>query len=311
MTRQSGDSHGFAIVARDLAKSYGAAEALRGVSFRVRAGEVVGFLGPNGAGKTTTVRIVSCFLPPTSGTAEVLGLDVTSQPREVKAILGVCPQEDNLDPDFNVLRNLLVYARYFDIPATVARRRAMKLLEEVSLADRAASRIDALSGGMKRRLVLARALLNEPRVLLLDEPTTGLDPQARHLLWTRIRALRATGVTVLLTTHYMEEASQLCDRVILVDHGAILLDGAPATLIAREVGHTVIEAWNHTPEFLAAVRALPGRTEEVGDRLFFYPDDADAAEHHFESAFPDQERLLRRATLEDVFLRRTGRALRD
>jgi len=311
MTRQGGRSHGCAIVARDLRKSYGETEAVRGVSFDVRAGEVVGFLGPNGAGKTTTVRMVSCFLPPTSGTAEVHGLDVRTRPREVKALLGICPQEDNLDPDFNVLRNLLVYARYFDIPSAVARRRAMALLEDVSLADRAASRVDALSGGMKRRLVLARALLNEPRVLLLDEPTTGLDPQARHLIWTRIRALRATGVTVLLTTHYMEEAAQLCDRVILVDHGTILLDGAPVDLIAREVGHTVIEAWNHTPAFLEAVRALPGRAEEVGDRLFFYPDDAEAAERHFESAFPKQERLLRRATLEDVFLKHTGRALRD
>jgi lipooligosaccharide transport system ATP-binding protein len=210
-----------------------------------------------------------------------------------------------------VLRNLLVYARYFDIPADEARRRAQALLEEVSLADRAASSIDALSGGMKRRLVLARSLLNQPRVLILDEPTTGLDPQARHLIWSRVRSLRATGVTVLLTTHYMEEASQLCDRVILIDHGRILLDGAPAAVIAREVGHTVIEAWNHTPAFLAAVRDLPGRAEEIGDRLFFYPEDADHAERLFESAFPDQERLLRRATLEDVFLKRTGRALRD
>ncbi|HSQ61395.1 MAG TPA: ATP-binding cassette domain-containing protein, partial [Acidobacteriota bacterium] len=181
----------------------------------------------------------------------------------------------------------------------------------VSLADRAGSGIDSLSGGMKRRLVLARALLNEPRVLILDEPTTGLDPQARHLIWTRVRALRASGVTVLLTTHYMEEAAQLCDRVILIDHGKILLDGAPADVIAREVGHSVIEAWNHGPEFLEAVRGLPGRAEEIGDRLFFYPEDADAAERLFESRFPAQERVLRRATLEDVFLKRTGRALRD
>ena len=292
-------------------KSYGAAEAVRGVSFEVRAGEVVGFLGPNGAGKTTTVRMVSCFLPPTSGTVEVFGLDVRTRPRDVKALLGICPQEDNLDPDFNVLRNLLVYARYFEIPPDVARRRALELLEAVSLADRAGSGIDSLSGGMKRRLVLARALLNEPRVLILDEPTTGLDPQARHLIWTRVRALRASGVTVLLTTHYMEEAAQLCDRVILIDHGKILLDGAPADVIAREVGHSVIEAWNHGPEFLEAVRGLPGRAEEIGDRLFFYPEDADAAERLFESRFPAQERVLRRATLEDVFLKRTGRALRD
>ncbi len=292
-------------------KSYGRAEAVRGVSFDVRPGEVVGFLGPNGAGKTTTVRMVSCFLPPTSGTAEVFGLDVRTRPREVKAILGVCPQEDNLDPDFDVLKNLLVYARYFEIPADTARRRALELLDAVSLADRASSSIDSLSGGMKRRLVLARALVNEPRVLILDEPTTGLDPQARHLIWTRVRSLRATGVTVLLTTHYMEEAAQLCDRVILVDHGKILLDGSPAELIEREVGRTVIEAWNPTPAFREAVRAIAGRSEEVGDRFFLYPEDADAAERTIEARCPGQERLIRRASLEDVFLRRTGRGLRE
>src|SRR5690349_19235356 len=225
MSERNLSSHPVAIVARDLAKSYAETEAVRGVSFEVRAGEVVGFLGPNGAGKTTIVRMISCFLPPTAGRAEVFGIDVGKDPRRVKAMLGICPQEDNLDPDFDVLKNLLVYARYFDIPAAVARARAVELLEAVSLTDRQKSRVDTLSGGMKRRLVLARALMNEPRVLILDEPTTGLDPQARHAIWTRVRALRATGVTVLLTTHYMEEASQLCDRVILVDHGKILLDG--------------------------------------------------------------------------------------
>ena len=226
-------------------------------------------------------------------------------------MLGICPQEDNLDPDFDVLKNLLVYARYFDIPPDVAKRRAVELLDAVSLGDRHKSRIDALSGGMKRRLVLARALVNEPRVLILDEPTTGLDPQARHSIWTRVRALRDTGVTVLLTTHYMEEATQLCDRVILVDHGKILLDGTPVALIEREVGHTVIEVWNHSPEFTHALRALPGRLEEIGDRLFFYPEDGDHAERFFDQRFPDQDRQIRRATLEDVFLKRTGRALRD
>jgi len=300
-----------AIVARDLCKKYGETEAVRGVSFEVRAGESVGFLGPNGAGKTTTVRMISCFLPPTAGSAEVFGIDVRSRPREVKAMLGICPQEDNLDPDFDVLKNLLVYARYFDIPSDVARTRALELLEAVSLSDRAKSRVDSLSGGLKRRLVLARALMNQPRVLVLDEPTTGLDPQARHAIWTRIRALKATGVTVLLTTHYMEEAAQLCDRVILVDNGKILLEGSPAEVIAREVGSTVIEAWNHTPEVTAAARALPGRVEEIGDRLFLYPDDAEAAERLFEERFPRQERQIRRATLEDVFLKRTGRALRE
>ncbi len=307
----STNGHDPAILARDLVKSYGTTDAVRGVSFAVRPGEVVGFLGPNGAGKTTTVRMISCFLPPTSGTAQVFGVDVRERPRDVKRMLGICPQEDNLDPDFDVLKNLLVYGRYFGIPGAEVRRRALPLLEMMALSDKAKSSVAALSGGMKRRLILARALLNEPRVLLLDEPTTGLDPQARHAIWTRVRALRSTGVTVLLTTHYMEEAAQLCDRVIIMDEGRILLEGTPDDLVRQEVGRTVIEAWNYGADFAAALRELPGRMEEVGDRLYFYPSDEDEAERVLKSRFPGQERLLRRATLEDVFLKRTGRALRD
>jgi len=306
-----GNGHGAAILARDLAKSYASLDAVRGISFEVQPGEVVGFLGPNGAGKTTTVRMVSCFLPPTSGTALIYGVDVREHPREVKRMLGICPQEDNLDPDFNVLKNLLVYGRYFGIPGPEVKRRAESLLELVALGDKAKSSVAALSGGMKRRLILARALLNEPRVLILDEPTTGLDPQARHMIWTRVRALRATGVTVLLTTHYMEEAAQLCDRVVIMDEGRILLEGTPASLVEQEVGRTVIEAWNHGAEFAEFLRGLAGRLEEVGDRLYFYPSDPELAERELEDRFPNQERLIRRATLEDVFLLRTGRALRD
>ena len=300
-----------AIIARDLAKTYGAVEAVRGVSFEVAPGEVVGFLGPNGAGKTTTVRMISCFLPPTSGAASVYGLDVRSKPREVKRMLGICPQEDNLDPDFNVLKNLLVYGRYFGIPGRELRVRAEELLELVQLSDRKKSAIGELSGGMKRRLILARALLNNPRVLILDEPTTGLDPQARHAIWTRIRALRATGVTVLLTTHYMEEAAQLCDRVIVIDNGQVLLEGSPQSLVDQEVGRTVVEAWNFDNAFEEFLRGIPGRIELVGDRLYFYPREADHMERLLNERFPHQERLIRRATLEDVFLKLTGRALRD
>ena len=300
-----------AITARDLAKTYGTLEAVRGVSFEVAAGEVVGFLGPNGAGKTTTVRIISCFLPPSAGAASVCGVDVRERPREVKQMLGICPQEDNLDPDFDVLKNLLVYGRYFGIPGKVLRERADQLLELVQLGDRKRAAVAELSGGMKRRLILARALLNNPRVLILDEPTTGLDPQARHAIWTRIRALRATGVTVLLTTHYMEEAAQLCDRVIVMDHGQILLQGSPGSLVEREVGRTVVEAWNFAGKFEAFLRELPGRIELVGDRLYFYPLEEDHVESLLEQRFPSQERLIRRATLEDVFLKHTGRALRD
>src|SRR6267143_137659 len=265
------------IIARELTKRYAGLEAVRGVSFEVGSGEIVGFLGPNGAGKTTTVRMLSCFLPPTSGTASIHELDVRERPRDVKRLIGVCPQEDNLDPDFHVLKNLLVYGRYFGLP----------------------------------RRVVARALLNAPRVLILDEPTTGLDPQARHAIWTRIRGLRANGTTVLLTTHYMEEASQLCDRVVVMDGGKILLKGTPLELVEREVGRTVVEAWNYGEDFLQFVRALPGRLEEVADRLYFYPHEGDHVERLLDQRFPLQERLIRRATLEDVFLKLTGRALRD
>jgi len=209
------------------------------------------------------------------------------------------------------LKNLLVYGRYFGIPGKVLRERADQLLELVQLGDRKRAAVAELSGGMKRRLILARALLNNPRVLILDEPTTGLDPQARHAIWTRIRALRATGVTVLLTTHYMEEAAQLCDRVIVMDHGQILLQGSPGSLVEREVGRTVVEAWNFAGKFEAFLRELPGRIELVGDRLYFYPLEEDHVESLLEQRFPSQERLIRRATLEDVFLKHTGRALRD
>jgi len=300
-----------AILARELTKRYGDVEAVRGVSFEVARGEIVGFLGPNGAGKTTTVRMLSCFLPPTSGTACIHELDVRQRPRDVKRLIGVCPQEDNLDPDFHVMKNLLVYGRYFGLDRRVVRDRAMELLAFVALSDKAHAPIQALSGGMKRRLVLARALLNEPRVLILDEPTTGLDPQARHAIWDRIRGLRSHGTTVLLTTHYMEEASQLCDRVIVMDGGKILLEGAPSGLVEHEVGRTVVEAWNYGDDFVRFLRALPGRLEEVGDRLYFYPQESDPVERLFDQRFPQQERLIRRATLEDVFLKLTGRALRD
>jgi len=300
-----------AIVARELTKRYGDLEAVRGVSFEVGTGEIVGFLGPNGAGKTTTVRMLSCFLPPTTGTASIHEIDVRERPRDVKRLIGVCPQEDNLDPDFHVMKNLLVYGRYFGLPHRVVRDRALELLAFVALSDKAHAPIASLSGGMKRRLVLARALLNEPRVLILDEPTTGLDPQARHAIWTRIRNLRSHGTTVLLTTRYMDEASQLCDRVVVMDGGRILLEGAPLTLVEREVGRTVVEAWNYAEDFVSFLRALPGRLEEVGDRLYFYPEESDRVERLFDQRFPQQERLIRRATLEDVFLKLTGRALRE
>ncbi|MCC7144525.1 MAG: ATP-binding cassette domain-containing protein [Candidatus Eisenbacteria bacterium] len=296
---------------RALTKRYGELTAVNGIDFDVRSGECVGVLGPNGAGKTTTVKMITCFTPITSGSVHVFGLNVSSGPREVKAILGICPQEDNLDPDFDVRKNLLVYARYFDIPAAVARKRADELLDWVQLTEKAGADLHALSGGMKRRLVLARALINEPKVLVLDEPTTGLDPQARHLIWQRVRQLQQRGVTVLLTTHYMEEATQLCNRVILMHGGKILLEGAPASLIESEVGREVVELWNCSEAVRSFVAASGFRHEVVEERIYLYDRESGTIRSEIERRFPDQERLIRHATLEDVFLHRAGRSLSE
>lgn len=299
------------IEVRKLTKRYGDFTAVNAIDFSVKHGECVAVLGPNGAGKTTTVKMLTCFSPVTSGQARVFGLDVTQSPRKIKTQLGICHQEDNLDPDFTVLRNLIVYARYFNIPRHLAQQRSKALLDMVQLADKADAKIDELSGGMKRRLALARALINEPAMLVLDEPTTGLDPQARQLIWQRIRQLRAQGLTVLLTTHYMEEASQLCDRVILMDDGHILLDGPPANLIASEIGHEVIELWNVSTELRAFITGMDVRTEETEDRLYIYNHNGSDLGAEIGRRFPHQERLIRHATLEDVFLRRAGRTLKE
>jgi lipooligosaccharide transport system ATP-binding protein len=294
-----------------VTKRFGPVAAVDGIDFDVRPGECVGFLGPNGAGKTTTVRIVSCQSPSTSGTVEVFGLDVATRPREVKALLGVCPQENNADGDFSVRRNLLVFARFYGIGAAEAKRRADELLAWMQLTEKANAKVEELSGGMKRRLVLARALLNRPRLLILDEPTTGLDPQARHLIWSRVRALKSDGTTCLLTTHYMDEAAQLCDRVILMDQGKILLEGSPAAVVEAEAGREVVELWNATAEVREFVKGAGWRVEETEDRLYVYDREGGVARGEIERRFPSQDRLLRHATLEDVFLLRTGRTLRD
>ena len=299
------------IVARGLAKRYGAVTAVAGIDFQVEPGECVGFLGPNGAGKTTTVRMLSCFTPIGAGSVHVFGLDVVRRPRAVKALLGICPQEDNLDPDLNVRQNLLVYARYFDLPRGVAAQRADELLELVQMQEKSGAHIRELSGGMKRRLMLARALINTPRLLILDEPTTGLDPQARHLIWERVRQLQSEGVTTLLTTHYMEEAAQLCDRVILMDKGKILLEGTPAALVEREAGREVVELWDLSDEVRAFVRTAGWAAEETVARLYLYDRGGDGIAAAIGARFPHQPRLIRHATLEDVFLLRAGRALQE
>lgn len=296
---------------RGLTKRYGAMTAVDGIDFEIGPGECVGVLGPNGAGKTTTVRMISCFTPITAGSAEVFGLDVSTRPREVKALIGICPQEDNLDPDFSVRKNLLVYGRYHEIPNDVVKRRADELLETMQLTEKAKADIASLSGGMKRRLVLARALLNEPRLLILDEPTTGLDPQARHVIWQRVRQLRAAGTTVLLTTHYMEEASQLCGRVILMNGGKILLEGAPADVIAREAGREVIEVWDLKPGLLEYIETVGWQHEKVEDRVYLYDREGGTIAGEITRGFPGQELMLRHATLEDVFLLRAGRTLKE
>ncbi|MGH2675964.1 MAG: ABC transporter ATP-binding protein, partial [Actinomycetota bacterium] len=221
------------VVARDLAKRFGDFEAVRGVDFEVLERECFGFLGPNGAGKTTTMRMISCTSPPTAGELSVLGLP-SSRGRDIRRRMGVVPQENNLDEEVSVIENLLIYARYFDMGRRAARSAAEELLRFVALQDKRDWRIDRLSGGMKRRLLVARALINEPDLLILDEPTTGLDPQARHLVWEKLRSLKRQGVTLVLTTHYMDEAAQLCDRLVIMHEGRILIEGSPRELVARE-----------------------------------------------------------------------------
>ena len=301
-----------AVVASDLGKAYGRVDAVDGISFAVRTGECFGFLGVNGAGKTTTVKMIHCGCPPTTGSLQVLGKDVRKESRAIKEELGVLPQEDNLDPDLRVRESLLVYARYFNLGGSAAKQRADELLQFVQLGERARSPVTQLSGGMKRRLVLARALINRPRLILLDEPTTGLDPQARHLVWSRLRRLRAAGVTMVLTTHYMEEAAQLCNRVGILDRGRLLAIGEPDSLVRQHVGNECIEFRPRTGS-RAEIRQRLGEAdcawEEAGDTLFIYP----------KSTLPldslrdvPHERLLHRpATLEDLFLRLTGRELRE
>ena len=300
-----------AIVARSLTKQYKDTLAVNAVSFEVNEGECFGFLGPNGAGKTTTMKMIYGFSPVTSGSLEVFGIDVRSRSREVKARTGVCPQEDNLDPDFTVRKNLIVYCRYFGIDPAEAAKRADELLEFVALREKAHGPVMALSGGMKRRLVLARALLNQPRLLILDEPTTGLDPQARHVLWEKIRELRRKGVTILLTTHYMEEAAQLCDRLVIMDKAKILVKGSPPELISRHARPTIVEIWNPPAAAEAWVKARGTPCEKFGSKLYAYPEGGEALQKELVTKFNVEQVIVRRGTLEDVFLRLTGRDLRE
>ena len=301
---------GDVIVAEDLEKRFGDFVAVDRVSFSVREGEVFGFLGPNGAGKTTTMRMIQCVSPKTSGRLEVFGMDVSTRPAEIKGLIGVVPQETNLDPDFSVYENLMVYSRYFDIPDDTARSSIESLLGFVQLSERRDTSIEKLSGGMKRRLILARALINNPRLLILDEPTVGLDPQARHLIWDRLRALRSRGNTILLTTHYMEEAAQLCDRIVIMDLGRILELGRPQDLVARHAGADIVEADNR-PEVLACLGRLGAKYELAGERVQVFTDRAREVTATLLRECSPIEVVARPAGLEDVFLKLTGRRLKE
>lgn len=251
------------------------------------------------------------FSPKTAGTLKIFGLDIEQEWRSIKARIGVCTQENSLDPDLTVEQNLHVFARYFNIPAKTAREKSQQLLTFISLDHRRAARVPELSGGMMRRLVLARALLNDPDLLILDEPTTGLDPQARHQIWQRLEELKAGGLTILLTTHYMDEASRLCDRLVIMDHGRILVAGRPADLIREHVGHNVIEVDDPCEELRTFVKTLNIESEDLGHRLIIYGQGRDELFHEIGNKFCKEGCLLRMATLEDVFLRMTGRDLRE
>jgi lipooligosaccharide transport system ATP-binding protein len=309
------DSQPALISARDLTKRFGDFVAVDHVDFDVAAGEAFGFLGPNGAGKSSTMRMIGCVSPATSGTLRVLGMDPATSGPEIRGRLGVVPQDDTLDLELTVRENLLIYGRYFDLPRKVIRERADRLIEFANLTDRADDRVEPLSGGMKRRLTIARSLINEPDILLLDEPTTGLDPQARHALWDRLYRLKAQGVTLVLTTHYMDEAEQLCDRLVVMDHGRIAAEGSPRQLIDQYATKEVLELRFDDRDNEAVAEKVTGlaeRIEVLPDRLLLYTNDGDgsAAGVHDLGLVPDSV-LVRRSTLEDVFLRLTGRTLVD
>jgi len=300
---------------RDVRKSYGDVEAVRGISVDVQAGESFGFLGPNGAGKSSTMKMLGAVSPPSGGELSILGMDPATDGPAIRARLGVCPQDDTLDNELNVRDNLVVYGRYFGLQRAEVAVRADELLRFVQLTEKAKSKVEDLSGGMKRRLTVARSLINQPDVLLLDEPTTGLDPQARHLLWDRLFRLKQQGVTLVLTTHYMDEAEELCDRLVVMDGGLIVAEGSPLDLIrqhsTREVAELRFAVGEHE-SIAAKVEDIADRVEVLPDRLLLYTHDGEEtlAKVH-ERGIDPVAVLVRRSTLEDVFLRLTGRTLVD
>ena len=312
---ESEDREPALVQAKALVKRFGEFEAVRGIDVEVRCGEAFGFLGPNGAGKSSTMRMIACVSPRTDGDLRVLGLDPEVAGPRIRARLGVVPQQDNLDVELSVRENLLIYGRYFGLSRAAARSKADELLEFAQLSDRAADKVEPLSGGMKRRLTIARSLGNDPELLLLDEPTTGLDPQARHLLWDRLFRLKEQGTTLIVTTHYMDEAEQLCDRLVVMDHGRIAAEGSPAELISRYSTREVVELRFPVGQQVAAAQRVEGlaeRVEVLPDRVLLYSNDGeDALEHAHSRGLRPLSSLVRRSSLEDVFLRLTGRTLVD
>ena len=310
----AGDDGQALIHARGLVKRFGDFVAVDAIDFDLQRGEVFGFLGPNGAGKTSTMRMIGCVSPVTDGTLRVFGLDPARDGAKIRARLGVVPQLDTLDLELTVRENIVIYGRYFGLPRKELGTRADELLEFVELAERADDRVEPLSGGMKRRLTIARSLVNDPEVLLLDEPTTGLDPQARHVVWERLYRLKREGVTLLLTTHYMDEAEQLCDRLVVMDKARIVAEGSPRQLIERYSTREVVELrfddTTRPADLSYWTDGLVARVESLPDRVLLYTDEGDAAAHglHERGLVPDSV-LVRRSTLEDVFLHLTGRSL--
>jgi lipooligosaccharide transport system ATP-binding protein len=304
------------VQATDLTKRFGSFTAVDGISFELRRGGAFGFLGPNGAGKSSTMRMIGCVSPPSGGDLTILGMDPVSQGPAIRARLGVVPQEDRLDEELTVRENLLIYGRYFGLSKAIIADRTDRLLDFVQLSERGGDQVEPLSGGMKRRLTIARSLINEPDILLLDEPTTGLDPQARHVVWDRLFRLKQQGVTLILTTHYMDEAEQLCDRLVVMDRGKIAAEGSPRELIETYSTREVLELrfspdeHEHAAEVVAGTKA--DRMEVLADRILLYVADGDAALLKVRSlGLEPLASLVRRSTLEDVFLRLTGRRLED
>jgi lipooligosaccharide transport system ATP-binding protein len=299
------------VTAKDLSKKYGTFTAVDGISFEIQEGECFGFLGPNGAGKTSTIKMIHCVSPVSSGSLTVNGMPAHIDNRAIKRMTGVIPQEITLDVDLTVYENLIVFAHFFDIPKREAKTRIAELLKFVELEQKRNSKIDELSTGMKRRLLIARALLNHPKLIVADEPTTGLDPQAKHLIWQRLRQLKTQGATLILTTQYMEEAQQLCDRVVIMHRGKILKEGAPSNLVAEEIGREVVEiriAKEEDEKIIGRLSSLACGHERVGDTLYFYcRDGQDVMKRLIDLDLPNY--LTRPATLEDVFLKLTGRGL--